>query len=117
MFPKEERFCKSVGKDIVYNKIKSKLKTVKHVHLGIVTEWKSESRSRSRTKFLIDALNRMGYLISYDEVNDVETSFAKHQMQHQTILNLPHSSYLSTTTATTIQIPSLEYLFIAPMVL
>ena len=72
-----EHLCKSVGQDIVYNQSKGKLKTVKHVQLGIVT------KRRTGLRFLFDVLNRMGHSISYDEVNNVETSFAEHQMHHQ----------------------------------
>ena len=65
-----ERLVRSIGQDIVYNSTRGKLKTIKHVQLGILTKRKTGS------KFLINCLNRLGHSMSYDEVNSVETAFA-----------------------------------------
>ena len=74
---KVNRLIKSIGQDIIYSSTHGKIKTIKHVQLGILTKRKTGS------KFLINSLNRLGHSISYDEINNVETSFAELQSQQQ----------------------------------
>ena len=54
-----------------------KTKTIKHVQLSITTKRKTGSR------LMLDSLNCFGHSISYDEVNNVETSFAKLNVRNQ----------------------------------
>ena len=72
-----ERLSKSIGQDIIYNQSNGKIKTVKHVQLGIIT------KKRTGSRFLIDSLNRLGHSISYDEVSNIETYFAELQANNQ----------------------------------
>ena len=71
------RLVTSIGQDMIYSSTRGKSKTVKHVQLGIITKRKTGS------KFLINCLNRLGHSISYDEVNNIETSFAEKQFMYQ----------------------------------
>ena len=65
-----ERLSYSLGQD-PYNMSNRKTKTIKHVQLGITTKRKTRSR------LMLDSLNCLGHSVSYDEVNNVETSFAE----------------------------------------
>ena len=80
-----QRLTKSLGQDLIYNSTHGAIKTVKHLQLGIVTKRKTGS------KFLINCLNKLGHTISYDEVSNVETSFAELQANHQS-----HHSFVPT---------------------
>ena len=84
----------SIGQGIIYNFTKGKQKTVKHVQLSIVTKRKTGS------KFMINSLNRFGYSISYDEVNNIETFFAEMQaneQSHQSLVpnNIQPSTFIT----------------------
>ena len=72
-----ERVSNSLGQDIIYNMSNGKIKTIKHVQLGIATKRKIGSR------LMLDSLNQLGYSISYGEVNNVETSFAELNVKNQ----------------------------------
>lgn len=71
------RLINSIGQDIIYNSSSGRIKTIKHVQLGIFTKRKTGS------KLLLNCLNRLGHSISYDEVNNVETSFAEVQASNK----------------------------------
>ena len=72
-----ERLSYSLGQDIIYNMSNGKIKTIKHVQLGITTKKKTGSG------LMLDSLNRLGYSISYDEVSNAETSFAELNVKSQ----------------------------------
>ena len=71
------RLIKSIGQDIIYNCSSGRIKIVKHIQLGIVTKRKTGS------KLLLNCLNRLGHSISYDDVNNIETSFAEAQANNK----------------------------------
>ena len=72
-----ERLSYSLGQDIIYNMSNGKIKTIKHVQLGITTKKKTGSG------LMLDSLNRLGHSISYDEVSNAETSFAELNVKNQ----------------------------------
>ena len=72
-----ERLTKSFGQNIVYATSRGKVKTIKHVQLGLFT------KRRTGSKLLISCLNRLGHCLNYDEINSVETSFAEIQAYRQ----------------------------------
>ena len=72
-----ERLSNSLGQDIIYNMGNGKIKTIKHVQLGIATKRKTGPR------LMLDSLNHLGYSVSYGEVNNVETSFAELNVKNQ----------------------------------
>ena len=72
-----ERMSNSLGEDIIYNMSNGKTKTIKHVQLDITTKRKTGSR------LILDSLNYLGHSVSYDEVNNVETSFAELNVKNQ----------------------------------
>ena len=72
-----ERLSNSLGQDIIYNMSNGKIKIIKHVQLGITTMRKTRSR------LMLASLNRLGHSISYDEVNNVKTSFAELNVKNQ----------------------------------
>ena len=49
------------------------------------------TKRKTGSKFLINCLNKLGHAISYDEVSNVETSFAELQADHQS-----HHSFVPT---------------------
>ena len=49
------------------------------------------TKRKTGSKFLINCLNKLGHAISYDEVSNVETSFAELQANHQS-----HHSFVPT---------------------
>ena len=71
-----ERLPYSLGQD-TYNMSNRKTKTIKHVQLGIT------AKRKTRSRLMLDSLNRLGHSISYDEVNNVETSFAEVNVKNQ----------------------------------
>ena len=71
------RLTKSIGQDIIYASSRGRIKTIKHLQLGLFTKRKTGS------KLLISCLNRLGHCLSYDEINNVETSFADQQAHRQ----------------------------------
>ena len=74
-----QRLVKSIGEDIIYNSSKGRIKTAKHLQLGLFTKRKTGS------KLLITCLNRLGHSMSYEEVNYVETYFAELQINQQNL--------------------------------
>ena len=77
------RLVKSIEQDIIYNSTRGKIKSVKHVQLGLFT------KRLTGSKVLIDCLNRLGHSISYHEINNIETTFADVQIRNQC-----HQSYV-----------------------
>ena len=71
-----ERLSNSLGLDI-YNLSNGKTKTIKHIQLGITTKRKTGSRLK------LDSLNCLGHSVFYDEVNNVETSFAELKVKNE----------------------------------
>ena len=76
------RLVKSIAQDIIYNSTRGKIKTVKHVQLGLFTKRQTGSK-------VLDCLNRLGHSISYHEINNIETTFADVQIRNQC-----HQSYV-----------------------
>ena len=72
-----ERLSNSLGQIIIYNKSTGKTKTIKHIQLGITTKRKTGSR------LVLDSVNCLCHSISYDEVNNVENSFAEVNVKNQ----------------------------------
>lgn len=72
-----KRLIKSIGQDLIYNTTRGVIKTVKHTQLGLFVKRITGSRQ------MIDCLNRLGHVISYHEVNSLETAFAELQIHNQ----------------------------------
>ena len=72
-----ERMSNSLRQDIIYNMSNGKTKTIKHFQLGTTTNRKTGCR------LVLDSLNCLGHSIFYDEVNNVETSFAELNVKNQ----------------------------------
>ena len=72
-----ERLSSLLGQDTIYNMSNGKIKTIKHIQLCITTKRKTGFR------LMLDSLNRLGHLFSYDEVNNVETSLAELNVKNQ----------------------------------
>ena len=69
------RLVTSLAQDIMYGVSRGRIKTVKHMQLGVFVKRKTGSKQA------ITALNRLGHSISYDEVNSLETAYAERQAQ------------------------------------
>ena len=72
-----ERLSNLLGQDINYDMSNGKIKTIKHIQLCITTKRKTGFR------LMLESLNRLGQLFSYDEVNNVETSLAELNVKNQ----------------------------------
>ena len=66
-----EKLSSLLGQDIIYNISNGKIKATKHVQLGITTKRETGSR------LMLDSLNCLDHSISYDQVTNIETSFAE----------------------------------------
>ena len=73
-FEKVKRLVKSLGQDIIYVTHR-KLKTAKHTQLVFM-------KRKTRSRLLIDCLNRLRHTISYHEVNLLKTGFSEKQVEH-----------------------------------
>ena len=85
------RLISSIAQDLMYNASTGRKRTKKHVQLAIATKRKTASIS------VIRWLNRFGHIISYDEVNAVETKLAEDQIRNVNIRKyVPNSIQPST---------------------
>ena len=71
-----QRLAKPIGQDILYTTSNGKIKTVKQLQLGVFCKRKTGS------KLMVECLNKLGYSISYYEVNRFETFLAEQQSQN-----------------------------------
>ena len=69
----------SISQDLLYNVTKGKVRTEKHVQLGISFKRKTGSVAVPWW------LNRFGHSITYDEVNTIETKIAANQVKAENI--------------------------------
>lgn len=73
---RNDRLTSSIVQDLLYNTTKGKVRTKKHVQLGVSIKRKTASVAVLRW------LNRFGHSISYDEVNAIETKIARNQCKN-----------------------------------
>lgn len=72
-----QRLVLSLAQDLLYNVLKGRMKTPKHVALPIAV------RNLTGLKEVITLLNRYGHGISYDQVLEIETALAESHIEAQ----------------------------------
>ena len=72
---------KSIGQNLLYNSSNGRIKTMKHLQLGVFTKRKTGS------KFLIECLKKLGYSVLYYEVNRFETFTAESESKNACLQN------------------------------
>ena len=80
-----KRKVNSIGQDIMFAATNGKLKTVKHIQLGIVLKRKTGSKD------MIRCLNRLGHCLSYCELLRIETYVAETESNRQYQLYIPNN--------------------------
>lgn len=85
------RLVNSLGQDIVFCCSNGRIKTVKHLQLGIFTKRKTGSKQ------MIECLNKLGHSISYYEVNRFETSLAEQESRHASLTSFTPSNVQPST--------------------
>ena len=90
-FKINDRLTSLISQDLLYNVIKGKVRTKKHVQLGISIKRKTGSVA------VLSWLNRFGHSITYDEVKTIKTKIAANQVKAENIRKyVPNNIQLST---------------------